>query len=177
MSLIDFSPGSYYWWAYDSITAPSMNLTGEVSMMFAVYSTTLFIIVGLCSLPCVGDGMTKAQWNFVFGPVVWTALAFGHVHYCVIYFRVIRGSFKANGSIPHATLLGSLLPWLAFALKFVQIGVSVLMPIMRKMCCCCYGKESNRPAVHKGFPSKANTQYYTGKGSLSTTEHPPDGSE
>ena len=65
--------------------------------------------------------MNKAQWNFLFGPVVWVALAFGHVHNLIIYYNIIRGTFDTYGSLPHATVLGSLLPWAAFALKFLQV--------------------------------------------------------
>jgi len=174
MSLIDFSPATYYWWAYDSTDLQSMNLTGQVSMMFAIYSTSLFIIVGLCSLPSVGESMNKKQWSFVFGPVVWLGLAMGHVHYCVIYFRVIQGSFKTYGSIPHATLLGSLLPWLAFLLKFIQFCVTYCLPLIRKMT----GHQKKRLAcLHTGHLSKKTNKEFRASSSSEMTDSQHEGSD
>lgn len=168
MSLVDFSPATYYWWAYDSTELQSMNLTGQVSMMFAIYSTSLFVIVGLCSLPSVGEAMNKKQWSFVFGPVVWLALVMGHVHYCVIYFRVIKGSFEQYGSIPHATLLGSLLPWLAFLLKFVQLCVTYGFAFLRKLTC---HQKKCLSTVHTGYAGKKTCSYKDRSDSLKDTQH------
>jgi len=165
MSLINFGPGNYYWFAYDSTDSLSMNLTGEVSMMFAVYSTSLFIIVGLASLPSVGEAMNKAQWAFIFGPVVWLALAMGHAHYCVIYFRAIMGTREMYGGIPHATLLGSLLPWFAFFLKFLQLVVTYGLAAWRKL----VGTDQSRRASTT-MPSGFSKQFSISDGEMSSTD-------
>jgi hypothetical protein len=137
-----------------------MNLTGEVSMVFAIYSTSLFIIVGLASLPSVGEAMDKKQWSFVFGPIVWLALAFGHVHYCVISFRVIQGTRELYGGIPHSTLLGSLLPWFAFFLKSVQLCVTYGASVLRKMTGL---SEDRRPSTTQHFSTSDSQELdYTG---------------
>ena len=121
MSLVDFSPKKYYWCMYASKDAEKMDIVGEVSMMFAIYSFALYIIIALSSMPGINEAMNKAQWDFVFGPVCWAALAFAHVHYCVIFFTKIRGTLELYGGIPHATVLASILPWIAFILKFIQM--------------------------------------------------------
>ena len=51
-----------------------MEWNDEASMLCAVLSTSLFTINGIASLPSVGQAMNKAQFSFVFGPVVWSAL-------------------------------------------------------------------------------------------------------
>ena len=133
MCLLNFGPGGYYVAFYDTNDPTKMNVTGEVSVLFAILSTSLYIIVGLASLPSVGESMNKAQSEFVFGPVVWFALACGHVHNLVIYFEMFKGSRERIGGIPHVTLLGSLLPWLAFFLKFVQLCVTYCMPVILRL--------------------------------------------
>lgn len=66
-------------------------------MMCAIYSLALYIIVALSSMPGISEAMNKAQWDFVFGPVCWMALALAHVHYCVIFFTKIRGTLYVYG--------------------------------------------------------------------------------
>ena len=79
---------------YASKDAENMDIVGEVSMMFAICSFALYIIVALSSMPSINEAMNKAQWDFVFGPVCWTALAFAHFHHCVIFFSKIQGTLE-----------------------------------------------------------------------------------
>lgn len=59
-----------------------MNWMGEVSFSSAVWSTGLYLIMGVCSLPSVAPSMTSRHFKFVFGPLAWVALlvvTLGHV--------------------------------------------------------------------------------------------------
>lgn len=49
----------------------------EVSMLFAILSSSLYILLGIASLPSVSRALNKAQAMLVFGTVVWIALLFG----------------------------------------------------------------------------------------------------
>lgn len=132
MSLIDFGPAHDYWFAYDGPDSKTMNLTGELSMMFGIISFSLFIITGIASLPSVGHAMNKAQFDFVYGPVVWLALITGQLHCVIIYFKVVRGTREFYGGIPHVTILASILPWVAIGLKVIQMIVCRILPLIYK---------------------------------------------
>ena len=130
MSLIDFGPHHYYWIFYDGPDAKDMNLYGELSMMFAVISFSLFIITGIASLPSVGDAMNKAQFDFVYGPIVWLALITGQIHCVIIFFKAIRGTRELYGGIPHSTTLGMIMPWVAIGLKVIQMIACRVLPFI-----------------------------------------------
>lgn len=148
MSLVDFSPKKYYWCMYASKDTEKMDIVGEVSMMFAIYSFALYIIVALSSIPGISEAMNKAQWDFVFGPVCWTALAFAHVHYCVIFFTKFQGTLELYGGILHPTVLASILPWMAFILKFIQIIFCRVISSSRS------GRDELNTTQHSGYIRK-----------------------
>lgn len=151
-SLLELGPAHYYWFAFDSTDSQKMNLIGELSLMFGVISFSLFIITGIGSLPSVGDAMNKAQFDFVYGPVVWMGLIMGHLHCVIIYFTTIErfGMPMNNGGMPHISLVASLLPWFAITLKFIQLLGSFILPIIWART----RKDKIQTTEHGGYGSK-----------------------
>lgn len=115
--------------------------------------------------------MNRAQWDLVFGPVVWLALACGHVHYSVIYFQKTMGLRKKYGGIPHITILAGALPWFAIALKLFQI---VFVRVMSMVSMVRSKGEALRTTRHTGY--KQTTRSSISK-SLSASEESDFGNE
>ena len=102
-----------------------MKWNDEASMLTAVLSLSLFTITGIASLPSVGHEMNKAQFVFVFGPVVWSALALGVMHVMFIgvpsWTATPRSRYSWTRGMPPVTLMASVLPLLVMSIKAVQV--------------------------------------------------------
>ena len=100
-----------------------MSANGESSFMFSSIAFNLYVLMGVCSLPCVAQAMTSKQWSFVYGPVAWTALVFGTCHVMCQGIGVTwqRAPWPNSGYLPPITLIACLLPWLVMALKVFQV--------------------------------------------------------
>lgn len=101
-----------------------MEWNDEASMLCAVLSTSLFTINGIASLPSVSQAMNKAQFAFVFGPVVWSALALGTMH--IMFLGVPSWSYPRSPyswarDMPPITLMASVVPLFVLSIKFVQL--------------------------------------------------------
>lgn len=99
-----------------------MSANGESSFMFGSFGAGLYCILGICSLPSVAEHMTNKQWQLVYGPVAWCALAFGTAH---VMCQGIGVSWhkKENwpGNLPPITLVSVLVPLLVIFLKVCQM--------------------------------------------------------
>ena len=126
MSLILFSPAYYGKFFIDPKASGStkMNAVGESSLLFAVVATAFYIILGLCSLPSVGAQLTNKQWQVVYGPLAWVALAFSSIHVMVMGVKGWSEQEKWPGNLPPITITSVLLPLLAMSLKVFQVAVS-----------------------------------------------------
>jgi hypothetical protein len=125
--LLIFGP-SYYGHLYDKEDGKLKKWT-EWSLFMAVVSTSFFSIVGIISFPSVGTAMNKAQFGWVFGPVVYGGLATGLAH--IMFLGVESWSEQDNpyswaGNMPPITLMASLLPLLVLFLKFIQVIIDVV---------------------------------------------------
>ena len=112
-----------------------MKWNDEASMLTAVLSTSLFIITGIASLPSVGHAMNKAQFWFVFSPVVWSALALGlmHIMFLGVPSWTEKSPYSWTRDMPPVTLLSSVFPLLVMFLKVVQVLLSWVLTIKKKI--------------------------------------------
>ena len=100
-----------------------MSANGESSFMFGAFSAGLYLILGICSLPSVAEQMTKAQWDLVYGPVAWVALAFGTFHVMCQGINVTwqKGPWESAGNMPPITLVSTAFPIAVICFKFFQM--------------------------------------------------------
>ena len=114
-----------------------MQKSEEMSMLFATISTSLFLIIGVTSLPSAAHSLNKTQAFVVFGIVVWVALLFGWLHIFMLTCEgktgqnmECRGWFHPHSphswanEMPPITLMASLLPFLVFFLKLLDLTIS-----------------------------------------------------
>jgi hypothetical protein len=128
MSLILFSPAYYGKFFLDPNEATSkMNSIGENSLFFAVLAVSFYAIIGICSLPSVGMNMTNKQWQLVYGPLAWTALAFATVHVLVMGVKGWNDQETWPGSMPPVTLTSTVFPLFVMGLKLIQIFHSFIV--------------------------------------------------
>lgn len=130
MSCLLFSI-AYYDRFFEDKDDPKSKMTanGESSFMFGSFGSCLYFVLGICSLPCVAEAMTRKQWSFVYGPVAWTALCFGTAHVMCQGIGVTwyKAPWSDAGNMPPITLISCLLPWVVIAFKaFQMIFVKVL---------------------------------------------------
>lgn len=103
-------------------TVPSkMSWRGELSLFFATAGFMLLTTTGICSLPSISREMTKKQWAFVFGPLVWLGFLCAMAHIWVIGMD----GWKGTTGMPGVTLMSSLIPFVAIALKLIQMVLSI----------------------------------------------------
>jgi hypothetical protein len=127
MSLLLFNPAYYGKFFIDaSANASKLNAKGENSFFFAILGAALYSILGICSFPCVGSQMTSKQWQIVYGPVAWVALAFGTTH--VLIMGVPGWSEQSGwpGNLPPITLTATVFPLFVMGLKCVQVSLTVI---------------------------------------------------
>merc|ERR1711982_155265 len=96
------------------------NAIGESSFLFAILGTGLYVIMGLCSMPSIGAGMTNKQWKLVYGPIAWIALAFGTIHVLIMGVKGWPTTHKWPGGLPPITMTSVLVPLFVMALKLLQ---------------------------------------------------------
>jgi hypothetical protein len=101
----------------------------EWAMFMAVVSTSFFIISGIASLPSVGASMNKAQFQLVFGPVVWLGLVMGMLHILFLgsdtWHEKDENPYAWAGDMPPVTMMAALIPLVVLGLKFVQVTLSI----------------------------------------------------
>jgi len=95
----------YYGYKFENGGAMAWN--DEAAMLCAVLSLSLYVIVGIASLPSVQKAMNPPQFALVFGPVVMTALALGTMHVMFLgvprYVPVLHSFYYSSlvlGTIP-----------------------------------------------------------------------------
>jgi len=71
--------------------------------------------------------MTSKQWQLVYGPVAWAALAFGTVHVLVMGVKGWDQQQKWPGNLPPITLTATMIPLSVMFLKVVQVSLSLLV--------------------------------------------------
>ncbi|CAM9867004.1 unnamed protein product, partial [Heterosigma akashiwo] len=122
MSLVLFNP-AYYGKFFDDPTAlpTKLNVIGETSFFFGILGFMLYQVVGLSSLPSIGQSMNKVQ--SIFGPVVWCALVFGTIH--VLIMGIQNNGWtsvgKWPGGLPPITLTSTLVPMFVILVKVIQV--------------------------------------------------------
>jgi uncharacterized SAM-binding protein YcdF (DUF218 family) len=70
--------------------------------------------------------MTSKQWQIVYGPIAWVALAFGTTH--VLIMGVPGWSEQSGwpGNLPPITLTSTVFPLFVMGLKCVQVALTVI---------------------------------------------------
>ena len=137
MSCLMFGPNYYGRFFVDPKDPLSrMTANGETSFMFGSIAAALYIILGICSLPSVAEQMTNAQWQLVYGPVAWSALAMGTAHVIaqgagVTWDKKDRWAW----GLPPITLMSTVFPMAVCGLKVFQM-------IYCRMVYSCHGKRS-----------------------------------
>lgn len=124
MSMLMFSIAYYDRFFTDKDDPKSrMTANGESSFMFGSFSSCLYIVLGICSLPSVAQGMTRKQWDFVYGPVAWVALCMGTAHVMCQGLGVTwyKAPWPNAGNMPPITLISCLLPWAVIGFKLFQV--------------------------------------------------------
>lgn len=121
MSMILFSPAYYGKFYLDkTAVATKLNSIGENSLLFGVLGTSLYALMGVCSLPSVGSQMNRVQWELVYGPVAWIALMFGTVHVMIMGVKGWTKTETWPGGMPPITMTSVLIPMLVLAMKLFQ---------------------------------------------------------
>ncbi|CAB9526512.1 Metalloreductase STEAP4 [Seminavis robusta] len=127
MSLLLLNPAYYgKFYLHPKANTSKMNSIGEASFFFAILGTGFYVILGICSLPSVGSHMTNKQWQLVYGPLAWVALAYGTIHVMVMGVKGWDDQEKWPGGLPPITLTSVLVPLLVMWLKLVQVLVTVM---------------------------------------------------
>lgn len=125
MSMLMFSI-AYYDRFFEDKDDPKSRMTanGECSFMFGAFSASLYLVLGICSLPSVAEHMTKAQWDFVYGPIAWVALAFGTIHVICQGLNVTwhKAPWVNAGYMPPITLVSTVFPFAVICFKFFQMA-------------------------------------------------------
>lgn len=125
MSMLMFSIAYYDRFFKDKNDPKSrMTANGESSFMFGSFSSCLYILMGVCSLPSVAEAMTRKQWDFVYGPVAWMALCMGTAHVMCQGWGVTwyKAPWPNAGNMPPITLISCLLPWAVIGFKLFQMA-------------------------------------------------------
>ena len=163
MSMLLFNPKYYGKFFIDPEASSSkLNRIGEASFFFAIFGAGLYAIMGVCSLPSVGNNLTRKAWEFVYGPIAWFALAFGTLH--VLIMGVKGWVVKKNvwpGDMPPITMISVLLPMLVLFMKLVQFLVCRFVAHLRK-------QEDSKSQLrqYKKNDDYTNTEDNTGYGDI-----------
>jgi len=124
MSCLMFSI-AYYDRFFEDKDDPKSRMTsnGESSFMFGAFAAGLYLVMGIASLPSVAENMTRAQWDFVYGPVAWFALWMGTAHVMCQGIDVTwqKGPWRGAGYMPPITLVSTVFPIAVIAMKFFQV--------------------------------------------------------
>ncbi|CAB9522593.1 Metalloreductase STEAP4 [Seminavis robusta] len=135
MSMILFNPAYYGKFFIDPTANTSkMNVIGETSFLFATVGSMFYFILGLASLPSVSSNMTNQQWQLIYGPLAWAALAFGTSHVIIMGFKGWDDHLQDEwpGGMPPITLTSVLIPMLVLFLKVIEIGLFLTSSLCRR---------------------------------------------
>jgi hypothetical protein len=123
MSCLIFGPNYYGAYFIDPKDPMSkMSLNGELAFMCGCFGASLYVILGICSVPSVAEQMTNRQWLFVYGPVAWLALFFGTFHVIPQGVGVTwNKKSKWPAGLPPITVMSTVLPMLVMSIKIVQV--------------------------------------------------------
>jgi hypothetical protein len=142
IGLLLFNPAYYGKFFIDvSANTSKLNAKGENSFFFAILGTALYSILGICSFPSVGSQMTRRQWQFVYGPVAWAALAFGTVHALIMGVPGWSKQSDWPGNLPPITLTATVFPLFVMGLKCVQVTLTVVNGLL-------FAKQAPAPKRH-----------------------------
>mmetsp|Transcript_5699 Transcript_5699/g.8039 ORF Transcript_5699/g.8039 Transcript_5699/m.8039 type:complete len:471 (-) Transcript_5699:210-1622(-) len=158
MSMLMFSIAYYSRFFHDKSDPMSrMSANGESSFMFGSIGASLYIILGICSLPSIAEQMTNKQWQFVYGPVAWSALACGTAHVMCQGVGVTWNNKEGwAGGLPPITLVSTCFPLFVLFMKLVQVIFVIVMDITHKG---AYAKKygdmkRESPSLDKGTDSE-----------------------
>jgi hypothetical protein len=70
--------------------------------------------------------MTSKQWQLVYGPVAWAALAFGTIHVLIMGVPGWSEQSGWSGNLPPITLTATVFPLFVMGLKCVQVTLTVV---------------------------------------------------
>jgi hypothetical protein len=127
ISLLLFNPAYYGKFFIDeSANTSKLNAKGENSFFFAILGAALYSILGICSIPSIGSQMTSKQWQLVYGPVAWVALAFGTIHVLIMGVPGWSDQSGWAGNLPPITLTATVFPLFVMGLKCVQVILTVV---------------------------------------------------
>jgi hypothetical protein len=147
----------YFGWLINAYRSHGMRWMGEASMLFGVISFSLYIIMGIASLPSVAQSLTKAQAKCVFCFVAWFALCSGLAHVMILgvesWDTEDKSPYTWAGNMPPITLMASLIPLLVLFLEFVLIITSLTLNLRKKI--RRGGSASVRPAAESAMPDLA----------------------
>jgi hypothetical protein len=127
IGLLLFNPAYYGKFFIDaSANTSKLNAKGENSFFFAILGTALYSILGICSIPSIGSQMTSRQWQLVYGPVAWAALAFGTVHVLIMGVPGWSDQSGWAGNLPPITMTATVFPLVVMGLKCVQVILTLV---------------------------------------------------
>lgn len=79
--------------------------------------------------------MNKAQFQLVFGPVVWLGLVTGMLHILFLgsdtWHEKDENPYAWAGDMPPVTMMAALIPLVVLGLKFVQVTLSIGQRLLR----------------------------------------------
>lgn len=122
MSMMMFNP-TYYGKLF-SADGTILSTMGAFSFFFGITATSFYVILGICSLPSVGQNMSSKSWQFVYGPVAWSALAMGTAHVMIMGVPGWLTPAKWAGGMPPITMMSTILPIFVIFVKLVQVVIS-----------------------------------------------------
>ncbi|KAK9696039.1 Metalloreductase steap2 [Basidiobolus ranarum] len=110
---------------YRHIVGGYINGPAQAGLLLAHISALIYSILWVVSLPSVGNLLSWREWRFIQSTLGWTALALGFIHTVLMVYPF----WMMVVNIPNIAMLGSILPVLAFILKFFLL----LPPVQSKI--------------------------------------------
>jgi DMSO/TMAO reductase YedYZ heme-binding membrane subunit len=102
----------------------------ELSLFFGMIGFGMYCIMSLSSIPSIGAGMSYAQWDLVFGKVVWCALILSVIH-CILLIPPSKDTVDTTTTtaaatsdtllLPPPSVLASVIPFMTILFKIVQV--------------------------------------------------------
>ena len=129
MSLLLFTPANY---PKFFLADGTLNVTGELSMVFGIFSLLIFTAVALTSLPSIAASLKVDQWQFV--------QRLGYAGLTLVLLHVI--TMGLEGWLKPATWPGRLLPISLVAA--IIIAAALLLRIIVLISPGTYGSQKNK---------------------------------
>lgn len=122
-----------------------MNWKGESCLLFGTLGAAFYFILGVCSLPSVGDHMTSMQYQLIFGILAWVALVCGTVHVLIMGVEGWTKQETWPANMPPITILSVVIPFLVMALKLVQMSMWIFIKLAKVI---STAKKNEQQTVH-----------------------------